>query len=72
MKVKKMENFQNKRGLMGCKWSSLNAPGTETPLSHSVLELGEFPFPIIRPKSRSRLAPVFELEEWLRTDNFIG
>ena len=47
MKVKRMEIFQNKRGLKGCKWSSLNAPGTENPLSHSILELGEFPFLII-------------------------
>ena len=47
MKVKMMENFQNKRGLKECKWSSLNAPGTENPLSHSVLELEEFPFPLL-------------------------
>ena len=49
MKVKKMETFQDKNGLMGCKWSSLNAPSTENPLSHSLLELGDFPFPIIGP-----------------------
>ena len=50
MKVKKLKIFQNKRGLMGCKWSSLNAPSTENPLSHSLfLGLGEFPFPIIGP-----------------------
>ena len=49
MKVEKMENFHFKRGLMGCKWSSMNAPGTENPLSHPILELGEFPFPIIGP-----------------------
>ena len=36
MKRKKLENFQNKRRLMGCKWSSLNGPGTQTPLSHPV------------------------------------
>ena len=29
--------------------ASSNAPGTENPLSHSVLELEEFPFPIIGP-----------------------
>ena len=34
MKVKELENLQNKSGFKGCKWSSLNAPGTETPLSH--------------------------------------
>ena len=44
MKVQKMQIFLNKMGWKGCKWSSLNAPGTETPLSHSVLELEEFPF----------------------------
>ena len=49
MNVKKMENFQNKRGLKGCKWSSLKAPGTENPLSHPLLGLEEFPFPIIGP-----------------------
>ena len=47
MKVKKLENFGNKSGLKGCKWSSLNAPGTENPLSHSLLELGESPFRIL-------------------------
>ena len=49
MKVKKMEIFQNKRGLKGCKWPSLNAPGTEHPLPHPLLGLEEFPFPIIGP-----------------------
>ena len=49
MKMKKFENFQNKRGFMGCKWSSLNAPGTEYPLSHPSLKLEEFPSPIIDP-----------------------
>ena len=34
---------------MGCKWSSLNAPGIEKPLSHSVLKLYEFPFLIALP-----------------------
>ena len=49
IKVKKLQNYQNKSGLMGCKWSSLNAPGTEKPLSHLILELVEFHFPIIGP-----------------------
>ena len=49
MKVKKLENVQNKIGLKECKWSSLNAPGTETPQSHPYWELGEFPFSIISP-----------------------
>ena len=47
MKVKKLEFDGNKSGLKGCKWSSLNAPGTKHPLSHQVLRLDEFPFPII-------------------------
>ena len=34
MKVKKFKFLQNKMGLKGCKWSSLNAVGTETPQSH--------------------------------------
>ena len=49
MKVEKLEKLWNKSGLTGCKWSCLNAPVTENPLSHSVLELGEFPYPIIGP-----------------------
>ena len=48
-KMEQIENFQNKMGLKGCKWSSLNAPGTENPLSHSFLELGKPPFLTISP-----------------------
>ena len=44
IKVKQIENCQNKMGLKGCKWSSLNAPSTQTPLSHSVLEWENLPF----------------------------
>ena len=39
MKMKKLENFLNKSGSRGCKWSRLNGPGTQTPLSHSILKL---------------------------------
>ena len=49
MKVKKLEKYLNKMALMGCTWSSLNAPGNENPLSHPILKLDEFPFPIISP-----------------------
>ena len=49
MKVKKLENFQEVKGAKGCKWSSLKAPGTESPLSHPVWKLEEFPFPNIGP-----------------------
>ena len=44
MNVEKLENLLNKIGLTGYKWSSLNAPGTHTPLSCPFLNLGEFPF----------------------------
>ena len=40
MRVKKLKNLQNSMGLKGCKWSSLNAPGTETHLFCPILELG--------------------------------
>ena len=36
MKVKELEILQNKSGLKGCKWSSLNAKSTETPMSYSI------------------------------------
>ena len=49
MKMKNLKNFQKKMGLMGCNWSSLNAPGTQTPLSLPILKLDEFLFPIIAP-----------------------
>ena len=34
-----LEKFLNTIGLTGCKWSNLNAPGTETLLSHPELIL---------------------------------
>ena len=37
IKVKKVEIWWDKIGLAGCKWSSLNAPGSETPLCHLLL-----------------------------------
>ena len=49
MKVKKLKIFWEKMSPKGCKWSSLNAPGTENPLSHPILKLHEFPFPTIGP-----------------------
>ena len=47
MKLEKLKKYGKKSGLMGCKWSNLNAPGTESPLSHPVLNLDEFSSPII-------------------------
>ena len=49
MKVEKLEILENKIGLTGRKWSSLNAPGTQIPLSHPFLKLREFPYLIISP-----------------------
>ena len=40
-------------GSKGCKRSSLNVPGTETPLSHPILKLDELPFPIISRRGGS-------------------
>ena len=37
MKVKEFENVQSETGLRGCKWSSLKATVTETPLPHPFL-----------------------------------
>ena len=43
MKMKKMENFQNKMGWMGSIWSRLDTLGIRIHLSHPILELGELP-----------------------------
>ena len=40
---KKMEIFWDKISSTGCKWSSLNAPRSETPVSHSLF--GSVPNP---------------------------
>ena len=37
IKGKQIENLQNKLGLKGLKWSSLNGPGTQVPLSQVLL-----------------------------------
>ena len=40
----------NAKLAQGCKWSSLNAPGTEIPLSHSNWENSIFPFSAFPPR----------------------
>ena len=35
--LRRVDNFWKKISLTGCKWSSFNALGTETPVSHSLL-----------------------------------
>ena len=44
MKGKKVDNFWNKISLTGCKWSNLNAWGTGTIVSHSLLGDSHLPF----------------------------
>ena len=41
---RKVEHFWYKINLTGCKWSSLNAPGTQIPVPHSGWEISIFPF----------------------------
>ena len=41
---KKVEIIWNKISLKGCEWYSLNAAGSETPASHSLLESSLFQF----------------------------
>ena len=45
MKGKEVSFFWGKISSTGRKWSSLNDPGTETPVSHSLLEESLFSFP---------------------------
>ena len=68
MKVKKLEIFGNKSGLRGCKWSRLKGPGTETPLSHPILKLGELPFPNIGPSGVIRIG--LPLWKWIIWKSF--
>ena len=63
MKVKKFEIVQNKSGLKGCKWSSLKAPGTETPLSRPYWKLEEFPFSHNWPSGVIRMGSQYESEK---------
>ena len=47
MKVQKLENLENKIGLTGCKWSSLNAGSTKTPIFYSFSHSSLLPSPQI-------------------------
>ena len=44
MKVRKLENFQNRIGLKACKWFFLNVPGTQCLVSDSGCENSIFSF----------------------------
>ena len=59
-RAKRCGNFWDKISLTGCKWSSLNALGTENPVSHSLL--GESHFPIF--SSCSLLRPSAVIRNW--------
>ena len=63
IKVKQIENFQNKMGLKGCMWSSLNTPGTETPLSHSLLELEIALFSLLALSGNKNWPPSAEVKQ---------
>ena len=58
----KFEKIQNKLCLTGCKWSSLDAPGTESPLSHSGWDNFTFPFPFLGNKGNG--LPSMEVKSW--------
>ena len=66
MKVKATENSYNKMSLKWCKWSSLNAPGTQTPLYHLVLKFAKWPFSIIGDwlSGEIRNGPQYESEKF--------
>ena len=50
---------------MGSKWSSLNAPGTEIPLCHSVLKLDEFPFsPLLALRGNKNWPPSMKVKKF--------
>ena len=51
-------------GSMSCIWSDLNAPGTKTPLSHSILKLGEFPFPLLALWVIRIALPIWKWKSW--------
>ena len=67
MKVKKLQNLGNKSGLKGCKYSNLNAPGTQS------LRLGELPCLIVShpPTGVIRIGlPQYESTSLTRGPNF--
>ena len=57
---------------MAYKWSSLNAPGTETPLSHSLLGLEEFPFPLLALWGNKNWPPSMNVKKLLKYGKKIG
>ena len=64
LKVKKLKIFQHKMGSMSCIWFILNAPGTETPLSHPIFKLGESLFPLLALWVIRIVLSVWKLKSW--------
>ena len=61
MKVKKLEKCQNKMGFKGCKWFSLNAPGSQTPLCHPFSEpIGDKSLSYFIRRGRGSAKPPFD------------
>ena len=72
IKVKQIENFQNKMGLKGCNWSSLKAPGTQPPLSHSVLELDFSLFSLLALWGNKNWPPSIKMKQIENCQNKMG
>ena len=72
IKMKQIENFQNKMGLKGCKWSSLNAPGTQTSLSHPFLELEISPFSLLALWGNKKWPPSIKVKQIENFQNKMG
>ena len=67
-----IENCQDKMGLNGWKWSSLNAPGTHTPLSHSILELDSSLFSLLAHWANKNWPPSMKVQQIENCQNKIG
>ena len=71
MKGRKAEKFWDKISSTGFKWSNLNAPSTETPVSHSLLSDSLFPIfsscsflPSSLCSNKKRELPVRKVGRW--------
>ena len=72
MKVRKFEIVQNKMGLKGCTWSSLNAPGTGSPPSHSVFEWENSPFSQLALCGNKKWPPSINMKQIENCRNKMG
>ena len=72
IKMKQIENYKNKMGLKGCKWSSLNAPGTQTCVSHSVLELDFLLFSLLALWGNKKWPPSIKMKQIENCQNKMG